>query len=424
MLYERWREVAARHPHAIALRDGAGGRAWTFDELRRAGEVRPTPPAGLAHPRGQTVEFVLELLAAWRAGIVACPLEPGQTPPRLTTPPDGVVHLKLTSGTADTPKLVALDAVQLAADVDQIVHTMGLRADWPNLGTISLAHSYGFSNLVLPLLLHGIPLVLIPTPLPAAVAAAAREFPDITLPAVPALWRMWNDAGAIPGNVRCAISAGAVLPLDLETTIHARLGLKIHNFMGASECGGIAYDRSESPRSDPGYVGTAMDGVRLERDDDGCLVVRSRAVARGYWPQSDRRLGDGVYRSHDLVELDAGGRLRLLGRMGDVINLAGRKVSPESIESALRTHPGVTECTVFGLAGTDTLRGETVVAVVNAPGLTVDALREHLQRCLPAWQMPREWWLTNSLVASARGKISRSEWRQRYQLGQQADRGE
>ena len=50
---------------------------------------------------------------------------------------------------------------------------MGLRPDWPNLGVISLAHSYGFSNLVLPLLLHGIPLILAPSPLPEAVRQAA-----------------------------------------------------------------------------------------------------------------------------------------------------------------------------------------------------------------------------------------------------------
>ena len=53
------------------------------------------------------------------------------------------------------------------ADAENIVATMGLRPDWPNLGVISLAHSYGFSNLVLPLLLHGIPLILAPVPLPA-----------------------------------------------------------------------------------------------------------------------------------------------------------------------------------------------------------------------------------------------------------------
>ena len=65
--------------------------------------------------------------------------------------------------------------------------TMGLRRDWPNLAFISLAHSYGFSNLVTPLLLHGIPLILGGTPFPEIVRQAGEKFSALTLPAVPAL---------------------------------------------------------------------------------------------------------------------------------------------------------------------------------------------------------------------------------------------
>src|SRR5205823_14680500 len=99
------------------------------------------------------------------------------------------------------------------ADAENIVETMGLRREWPNLGVISLAHSYGFSNLVTPLLLHGIPLLLCDSPLPEAVRRAAIGAEAIALPAVPALWRAWHEAAAIPPNVRLAISAGAPFPL-------------------------------------------------------------------------------------------------------------------------------------------------------------------------------------------------------------------
>ena len=119
---------------------------------------------------------------------------------------------------------------------------MGLRPDWPNLGVISLAHSYGFSNLVLPLLLHGIPLILAPAPLPEIIRRAAGRKCAVTLAAVPALWRAWHEAAGIPAQVRLAISAGAPLPLNLEQSVFAAGGIKIHNFYGASECGGIAYD--------------------------------------------------------------------------------------------------------------------------------------------------------------------------------------
>ena len=70
----------------------------------------------------------------------------------------------------------------------------------------------------------------------------------LTLPAVPALWRVWNDADAIPPSTRLAISAGAPLPVAVEREIFQRQGLKVHNCYGASECGGIAYDATMDPR--------------------------------------------------------------------------------------------------------------------------------------------------------------------------------
>ena len=91
---------------------------------------------------------------------------------------------------------------------------MGMRPDWPNLGVISMAYSYGFSNLVLPLLLHGIPLFLAPAPLPEILRGAAKAHWNLTVAGVPALWHAWHKAGVILSNVRLAISAGAPLPLD------------------------------------------------------------------------------------------------------------------------------------------------------------------------------------------------------------------
>src|SRR6185436_9744218 len=105
---------------------------------------------------------------------IVCPVETDQRAPEIKPGiPREIVHLKMTSGTTATPRFVAFTAEQLAADAENIVATMGLRPDWPNLGVISLAHSYGFSNLVLPLLLHGIPLVLAGAPLPEIVRRAA-----------------------------------------------------------------------------------------------------------------------------------------------------------------------------------------------------------------------------------------------------------
>jgi acyl-CoA synthetase (AMP-forming)/AMP-acid ligase II len=421
MLEERWRQIVATHGNTRALHDGALNFSWSFTELAALADRESVVlEGGFACPRGLGVDFVLGVLRAWRAGAVVCPLEAGQTVPVVPPLPAGIRHLKLTSGTTAGAKVVGFTPAQLAADADQIVRTMGLRPDWPNLGVISLAHSYGFSSLVTPLLLQGIPLLLGPSALPAAVQTAALSATDLTLPAVPALWRTWQAAGAIPAGVRLAISAGAPLPLGLEQTVFRERGLKLHNFLGASECGGIAYDRTEEPRTEADWVGTALVGVQLERSADGCLVVTSPAVGSGYWPDPDERLGAGRFVSGDVVAVDACGAVRLQGRATDFINVAGRKVAPDAIEAELLRHVAVADCLAFAVPD-EAARGEAVgIAVVRKTEVNEAALRAHLQAQLPAWQLPRRWWFVANLAPDGRGKLSRRVWRERLLGGPQS----
>jgi acyl-coenzyme A synthetase/AMP-(fatty) acid ligase len=412
MLYERWRKISGERRDELALRDFASGKHWTFGELFFEGESHEIEDGKIIFPGGHSPGFIFRLLAAWRENKTACPLETGQSPPEILTPPKKIVHLKSTSATGGAARFVAFTAEQLMADAENIVATMGLRADWPNLGVISLAHSYGFSNLILPLLLHGIPLILAPAPLPEVVRRAAETEKSLTLAAVPAMWRAWHEADAIPKNIRLAISAGAPLPVNLEREIFESCGIKIHNFLGSSECGGIAYDASETPRAEDAFVGSPMQNVNLSLNDGGCLVVRSRAVAETYWPEKSDLLGNGIFQTGDLAELKDG-KVFLRGRFGDQINVAGRKISPETIECALLANPKVRECLVFGAPSRDAERAEIIVAVVVSDAKEND-LKKFLLEKLPAWQVPREWRFVESLSANARGKISRAEWRRRF----------
>ncbi len=418
MLYEIWRETVREMGNDLALRDLGAGRQWTFSELAAEVEAMPRAEGAVVFPRGAEAQFLLSVLRGWRDGSVVCPLELDKLPPFTggELPPD-TAHLKTTSATTGPSRLIRLTASQLAADAENILKTMQLRPDWPNLGVISLAHSYGFSNLVLPLVLHGIPLVLVGSALPEALRRAAAALSAITLPSVPALWRNWYESDAIPSNVRLAVSAGAPLPLPLEEAVFERYGLKIHNFYGSSECGGIAYDRTEEPRSEIADAGLPLEGVVVRTAEDGCLEVRSRAVAAGYWPTPSTRLADGVFRTSDLGQLEAG-RVYLRGRASDQINVAGRKVSPESIERELAEHQAVRECLVFGVPAGESERGETIVACVvlrsEIEG-AAEALKQHLISRLPAWQVPRKWWIVPSLQGNERGKISRLQLRQKFQ---------
>jgi long-chain acyl-CoA synthetase len=414
MLYERWQKIARDRRNEVALRDLASGRCWTFAQLDRAAETPLPGKPAMVCPQGHSPEFIFAVLRGWRSRAVVCPLESHERPLSVPQPPPRCCHLKATSATTGVPRTIAFTEEQLAADAGNIVATMGLRPDWPNLGVISLAHSYGFSNLVLPLLLHGIPLFLTPSPLPEVLRGAAHTHWNLTLAGVPALWSAWHKAGAILRNVRLAISAGAPLPLTLERAVFEAHGVKIHNFYGSTECGGITYDATATPRVDEACVGRPLQNVKVALNRHGVLLVRSRAVGKTYWPEPADTLGRGRFQTCDLAEL-RDGAVYLRGHTSDQINVAGRKVSPATIERALREHEAVAECLVFGVPDGNADRVDLIVACVTADRRsTTEELKQFLLRKLPSWQVPREWWFVKSLGTNAPGKASRAQWRRDF----------
>lgn len=403
----------------MAVIHADSGEQFTFRDLSDRTDAIPRfPPGGvvIVEARLRFEDFLARVIAAWRDGglLIPCdglPPDPG----RLRGVPEGIAHVKLTSGSTGHPKMVLFREEQLLADFENIRVSMKLDLCAPNLMVISPAHSYGFSNLVLPLLLGGMPVVAGDTPLPEslrrAFALAAGRGARLTLPAVPAMWRAWHQAGVLrDAPVALAISAGAPLPCDLERQIFEDASLKVHNFYGASECGGIAFDDSECPREDDRFIGRPMHRVSLVTSDEGCLIVRSPAVAESAWP-ADESLGAGCFLTTDLAEVREG-RIFLLGRSSDTINVAGRKVSPAEIEALLHAHPEIGHCVVFGVPSTDAARVDDIVACVNAsPAVDRDALVRQLSSGLPATLRPRHWWFAPDLVPDARGKISRARWR-------------
>ena len=429
-LYDRWQEIAEAYADQWALREARG--VWTFRQLRSALDTLPkaTTPVIL---QGRSASFVLSTLRAWRDGQIAVPLEDGAdfnaTGVRLQAVPAEIVHVKTTSGSTGTPRHILFTAGQLAADALQIISTMGLRREWPNVGVISLAHSYGFSNLVLPLLLHGIPLTLVSDPLPETMrrvlAGSDGSGCGFTIPAVPAMWRTWQSAGILNADtVKLGISAGAPLPLKLEHAIFNACGLKVHNFLGASECGGIAYDRTLHPRAlDSQWIGSALDGVSLSIAAKGTLRVASAAVGQSYWPppKGESALGgDGTFQTSDLVRLENSREVYLLGRADDLINVSGRKVHPDEIELRLSSQEDVLHALVFSVPSSNAMRGDDMVAMVNLrDGADLAKVKQALANGLQGagWKLPRRWLVDSQLLPDQRGKLSRAVWKARFLAG-------
>ncbi len=392
MPYPRWLETSRRFADHPAIFEGGG--IVTFGELAKAVDRTPIAVSPVIARTG-SMEFFVEILRAWRDGQAVIPVERDAPEPLLHRPPPaGTALVKYTPGACGVPRGIFLSTGQVEADGDRIVAAMGLSPSVPNLAVISPSHSYGFSNLILPLVLHGVPVHLAAVPFPRAIEEIFQAHPSLVVPAVPSMWRAWHRAGILKGApVSLAVSAGAPLSLELEADVFAASGLKIHNFYGASECGGISFDASETPRESADDVGTPLPGVEVGLTDEGRLLIRSSSVATGYDEhRPDDVLGDGVYLTRDLGQLDLSGRIRLTGNIGGAINVSGRKVSPAKVEAAIRATGLVNRIRVHPVPSRDPERFEEIAAEVELlGGNNLDALKSAASARLQSWELPRHW---------------------------------
>lgn len=392
MLYLRWLETSARFADRPAVFDG--GNEVTFGQLAALAEAAP-PATGPVIARSGGVSFFVEILRAWRDGQAVVPVEKDGPEPVLAQPPGPDVCLvKHTPGASGVPRGIFFNAVQIAADADRLIHAMGLSPEVPNLAVLSLAHSYGFSNIALPMLLGGVPLRLVAYPFPRVIEEALSHHESMTVAAVPSMWRAWHRSGILKhASIRLAVSAGAPLALSLEHDVFEQASLKIHNFYGASECGGIAWDDSESPRASASLLGSPLPGVDVRIGNDGRFLVSSDAVAIGYdAPRPDDVLGDGIYQTRDLGFIDGSGSLHLTATIGSAINASGRKISPAKVEAALLATGLIRSVKVFGIPSKDPERFEEIAANVDLlQGVTLETLKSAATEKLQPWETPRHW---------------------------------
>ncbi len=336
----------------------------------------------------------------------------GENPPSL---------LKLTSGTTAAPRAIRFRSHQLLADCNQICDTMKITGADLNFGVIPISHSYGFSNLLTPLIARGVPMVLSRDRTPRAILSDLARSNATVFPGMPVFYQTFCEMDYVPAlpKLRLCISAGAPLPRTVAKKFREKFNLPIHSFYGSSECGGICYDR-ETTNEVEGFVGQPMAGVGielLEPNASACQIqVRSAAVGDGYFPEPDEeKLGDGAFVPDDLLARDDSG-FKIVGRISDVINVAGKKVNPAEVEAHLLRFTGVRQAIVFGRpAGAGALRNEEVAAcVAGSRHLTEEGLLRFCRTALSAWQVPKRIFVVDAIPMNERGKISRRDLARRF----------
>ena len=376
---------------AFRLPNGADWMAF-FLALQRAGLV--AVPLDAAMPADGCLE------TAQRLGARALYLEGGfhQLPRGATT--GDCACVKVTSGSDGLPKAVVCRASHLLADGRQVADTMKIRASDRNLAVIPLGHSYGLGNLVMPLIQQGTAIVTAAEYVPRQLVDWIHRHRVTVLPGVPALLRV---LAALPpgrdlGPVRTVISAGAMLSPAVAQAFLARFGLKIHNFYGSSETGGIAYDRPGGASLTGRSVGKPLSGVSISVKR-GRIEVKSAAVAAG----------GGRWQLPDLGEWNARRELVLIGRLGQAANIGGKKVHPREVERELRKLSGVTDAAVWPehREGRDFL-----VAAIETSRAQAE-VKHDLAGQLSAWKLPRKYLFARELPRTSRGKLDTSELKRR-----------
>ncbi|WP_432838350.1 AMP-dependent synthetase/ligase [Dactylosporangium sp. CA-092794] len=162
-------------------------------------------------------------------------------------------------------------------------------------------------------------------------------------------------------------------------------GLDLRELYGTTETGGSVLAQWDRSFPAPGTVGKAMPDSRfaIKSSSEGELLVKGPLLFRDYWnnPEATAEVMDGEwYRTGDLVEIDASGEVKLIGRAKDIIVTSGGKtISPQPIELRLKAGPLVDEAVVVG----DGRKYLTVLIWPTEKGGRLD--REALQEGLRAW---------------------------------------
>lgn len=430
VLLAAWEQTLARKGDAPAIFDTRGEVLRRFSEIENRARELADRIAGQVHPIdiGNQPDWPSHLLAALRRSVVALPLESTITSQQrenaLRTCQRGdwkepqTVLLKMTSGTTAAPRAIRFRSEQLLADCTQICDTMGIRDDDLQFAVIPLSHSYGFSNLVTPLLLRGVPMVLSRDRMPRAVLDDMARTGATVFPGMPVFFQAFCEMETTPAlpKLRLCISAGAPLALQVARKFREKFRQSIHSFYGSSECGGICYDR-EARLEVAGFVGEPMEKVEIEMLEPTAtssrIRIQSAAAGVGYFPEPDEeKLSGGFFTPDDLLSRGEDG-FQIVGRVSDVINVAGKKVNPAEVEAELLRFAGVRGAVVFGRESV--LRNEEVAACVAAgPEVCEADLLEFCRQRLSGWQVPKRIFFLKDIPVNERGKVNRRELARKF----------
>ena len=418
--------AAASAATAAPLNPGYRPEEFRFYMEDTAHKALITPVDGGETARSVSPDGVLQIGAARDAeGTVTltAPRPAGAATAGRPDPGDAALILH-TSGTTSRPKRVPLRHRNLAASAENIRRTYALTAEDVALCVMPLFHVHGLVASTLATLLSGGEILVPPRFSAAGFWPTAERYGVSWFTAVPSmhqalLARSVGAAPAAPGAMRFIRSCSSPLAAEVMLGMEDRFGVPVLEAYGMTEA---AHQMTSNPlppgERRPGSVGPGTgvqvgvmddEGRLLPEGDRGEVVIRGRNVIDGYEdnPQANAdSFTDGWFRTGDEGELDAHGYLKLTGRLKELINRSGEKISPWELDQALMAHPAVAEAVCF--AAPHPMHGEEPAAAVVLSGEATERdLIRHCRDRLAAFKAPRKIHIMDKIPKTATGKVQR-----------------
>ena len=349
--------------------------------------------------------------------------------------PDAVALLLGTSGTTGTPKIVMRTANSSLAMARNVTSRTHVDAGDVILLAAPLTGGIGYFNGLCAAVEHGCAVILCASFAADELLRLIERHRVTVLQTVPTVMRRMAESPVgdrvDTSSLRLVQSGGSHLDSMTASRFESRFGCQAISAYGAVDVGtptmvdGVgdtAEHRWETvgpPYEDPlcELAVLGEDGAPLPDGEVGEVVMRGPNTALGYFQDeaATAALFDERGWGHfgDLGRIDLEGYLRITGRVKEIINRGGRKLSIEEIEGHVRGFPGVRDVAAVGVEDADL--GERCTAVVVCDPwltLTLDQLRAYLaQRQIPKSLWPEQVMNVAALPVSAHGKVLRRELR-------------
>lgn len=384
-----------------------------------------TPARGVAEKLG------IPLLELTPGGVAGAFTLSGGTPAAAREPglagADDVALVLHTSGTTSRPKIVPLSQRNLCASARHIGTALALTPGDTCLNIMPLFHIHGLIAATLSSLAAGGQVVATP----GFNALKFFGWLDAVKPswytAVPTmhqaiLERARRNAEIIArANLRLIRSSSASLPPQVMTELEAVFGCPVLESYGMTEATHQMTSNPLPPRPrKPGSVGIAAGPEVAIMDEEGHLlpqgalgeiVIRGPNVTLGYENNPDANLkgfAGGWFRTGDQGSLDEEGFLRITGRLKEIINRGGEKISPLEVDEVLMDHPAVQQVVTFAVPHAK-LGEEVGAAVVLREGAACaeNELRDFARQKLADFKVPRHVVFLDEIPKGATGKLQR-----------------